>query len=165
MSSSRSPGAPLVAGAEVVVTALGKRGRIIEVASLGRYRVVVGGMTMWCREADLDSVSHAKKQAKRDLGRASAAAAGPRPPTAPTSADLHALGSLDLHGMTVAEALQAVSRRLDEAIRAGLDQMEIIHGISGGRLRAAVHGLLAGTSSVARFTPDPRNPGVTRVYF
>ena len=120
---------------------------------------------MWCRERDLDTVSHAKKQAKRDLGAASAASAAPRPPIAPTAADLRALGSLDLHGMTVPEALQAVTRRLDEAIRAGLDQLEIIHGISGGRLRAAVHGLLAGTPSVARFTPDSRNPGVTRVFF
>jgi dsDNA-specific endonuclease/ATPase MutS2 len=155
----------LAAGAEVFVMALGKRGRIVEVAAGGRYRVVVGGMTVWCREPDLDSVSHGKKQAKRDVEAATAAATPPRPPIAPTASDLCALGSIDLHGMTVAEALQAVSRRLDEAIRAGLDELEVIHGISGGRLRAAVHGLLAGTTSVARFAPDRRNPGVTRVFF
>ena len=62
----------------------------------------------------------------------------------PTEQERRALGSIDLHGMTVEEALRAVEVRLDRAIRAGLDRLEIIHGISGGRLRAAVRGYLAG---------------------
>lgn len=34
-----------------------------------------------------------------------------------------------------------------------------------GRLRAAVHRYLAALPSVARFGLDPRNAGVTRVWF
>jgi dsDNA-specific endonuclease/ATPase MutS2 len=67
--------------------------------------------------------------------------------------------------MTVEEALGAVEVRLDQAIRAGLDGIEIIHGISGGKLRGAVHRYLSGISAVARFSVDERNRGVTRVWF
>jgi DNA mismatch repair protein MutS2 len=156
----------LVAGAEVVVTSLGKRGRIVEVASGGRYRVAVGGWMTWCDADDLDTVSHAKKRTRHEREGVGASGGGRLDlPSAFTVADRRALSSLDLHGLTVAEALDALGARLDEAIRAGLDRVEIIHGISGGRLRAAVQGYLAGTPSVARFVADSRNPGVTWVYF
>jgi DNA mismatch repair protein MutS2 len=155
----------LVVGAEVVVTSLGKRGRIVEIAPGGRYRVAVGAWTTWCAAGDLESLSHAKKRAKRESVPQLPPVASRLAPAGLSAAERRALGSLDLHGLTVPEALQMLGRRVDDAIRAGLDRLEIIHGISGGRLRAAVHGYLAGTPSVARFVPDPRNPGVTWAYF
>jgi dsDNA-specific endonuclease/ATPase MutS2 len=155
----------LTVGAEVVVTSLGKRGRIVEASAGGRYRVAVGTWTTWCTAGDLESVSHAKKRARRESAPQAPPVATPMAPAGLSAAERRALGSLDLHGLTVAEALQMLGRRVDEAIRAGLDRLEIIHGISGGRLRAAVHGYLAGTPSVVRFVPDPHNPGVTWAYF
>ena len=53
----------------------------------------------------------------------------------------------------------------DGGVRAGLPRVEIIHGISGGRLRAAVRRYLAGMPAVTCAAPDDRNPGVTIVYF
>jgi DNA mismatch repair protein MutS2 len=158
---------PFSVGAEVVVTHLQRKGRILEVGASGRYRVAVGPLALWCDEAELATVSSAKKEARRNARAASGgpAAGGQVPPAHPTASQARALGSLDLHGMTVEEALHAVEVRLDEAIRAGLDRLEIIHGISGGRLRAAVRGYLAGIGSIARVAPDPRNAGVTWVYF
>lgn len=154
-------------GTEVVVSALQKKGHVVEVAASGRCRVAVGPLTLWCDEADLSSVSQAKKKSKREREGAPAHGAGEPLSGIVQQAgerERRALGSLDLHGMTVEEALQAVQVRLDLAIRAGLDRVEIIHGISGGRLRAAVRGYLAGITSISRFAPDPRNPGVTWVY-
>jgi dsDNA-specific endonuclease/ATPase MutS2 len=154
-------------GADVVVLALQKKGRIVEIGAHGRYRVAIGGVTAWCREADLAPVSHSRGEARREK----AAASRPRAETVgthtvtPTPGEARALGSLDLHGLTVPEALHALEERLDRAIRAGLDRLEIIHGISGGRLRAVVRGYLAGVTGIARFEADPRNPGVTWVYF
>lgn len=158
---------PFSVGDEVVVTALQKRGRVLAVAANRRYRVAIGALLTWCDESQLSSVSQGKKKAKRER------AGRPTPPGAAAPSDLlreasdaerRRLQSIDLHGMTVEEALRAVEARLDQAIRAGLDRLEIIHGISGGRLRAAVRGYLAGIASVRRVEPDPRNAGVTWVY-
>jgi DNA mismatch repair protein MutS2 len=67
--------------------------------------------------------------------------------------------------MTIPEALAALPIFLDRAIRAGVTQVEIIHGISGGRLRAAVRKYLSGMPAVTCAAPDERNPGVTIAYF
>jgi DNA mismatch repair protein MutS2 len=157
----------LTLGAETFVVSLQKSGRIVEVDGRGRYRVAVGGMTVWCREADLTTVSHSKKEARRKRESPSGSAGQPAHShtLVPGSREARALESLDLHGLMVPEALHALEERLDRAIRAGLDRIEVIHGISGGRLRAAVRGYLAGVPGVARFEPDARNPGVTWVYF
>ncbi len=156
-------------GAEVFVATLEKRGRIVEATASGRYRVAIGALTVWCEEAQLSSMAQAKKRgrrATRDSRFTGGAAADARErEREPTERERRVLGSIDLHGMTVEEALRAVEVRLDQAIRAGLDRLEIIHGISGGRLRAAVRGYLEGITSVSRFEADPRNPGVTWVYF
>ena len=71
--------------------------------------------------------------------------------------------SLDLHGRTVDEALDALSAFLNTALLAGNAEVRIIHGRSGGRLKAAVHGRLKVTASIRGFGLDPGNAGVTIV--
>ena len=160
---------PFTVGDEVVVTSLQKKGRILEEGTGGRYRVAIGALATWCDESQLTTVAQAKK-AKHGRGAGATAdgaglAASAEVAREATARERVRLQSIDLHGMTVDEALRAVEVRIDQAIRAGLDRLEIIHGISGGRLRAAVRGYLAGIGSVQRFEPDARNAGVTLVYF
>lgn len=71
--------------------------------------------------------------------------------------------SIDLHGMTVEEALAALDTFLNDAILAGIDEARVIHGRSGGRLRAAVHKRLMRLAAVRGHRLDPANPGVTIV--
>jgi DNA mismatch repair protein MutS2 len=75
----------------------------------------------------------------------------------------HAASSVDLHGMTTEEAVAAVDAFLNDAILASLDEVRIIHGRSGGRLKAAVHARLRGLTAIRGFRVDPANPGVTIV--
>jgi DNA mismatch repair protein MutS2 len=156
-------------GTDVFVATLQKRGRVVEATASGRYRVAVGALVAWCDEAQLSSVAQAKKKGRRERDGSRVSNGGAtraRELTRePPERERRALASIDLHGLTVEEALRAVEKRLDEAIRAGVDRLEIVHGISGGRLRAAVRGYLAGIPSVRRFEPDARNAGVTWVYF
>ncbi|MDP9181061.1 MAG: Smr/MutS family protein, partial [Chloroflexota bacterium] len=49
---------------------------------------------------------------------------------------------LDLRGMTVDEALPLVDQRLDDAARAGIAELRIIHGKGTGTLRQAVRDML-----------------------
>ena len=76
-----------------------------------------------------------------------------------------ARGSIDLHGKTVEEALEALDSFLSDALLASLDEVRVIHGRSGGRIRDAVHERLREVSAVRSFRLDPRNAGVTIVSF
>ena len=71
--------------------------------------------------------------------------------------------TLDLHGKTREEAVSALDSFLNDAILAGLADVRVIHGRSGGRVKAAVHARLKETASIARYRVDPLNPGVTIV--
>ena len=76
---------------------------------------------------------------------------------------LHVARVLDLHGKTTAEAIEALDGFLNDALLAGAVEARIIHGRSGGRLKAAVHARLRQLPSLRGFRMDPRNPGVTIV--
>lgn len=67
--------------------------------------------------------------------------------------------SLDLRGARVDEALEALSRYLDDAALAGLDQVLIIHGLGTGALRDAVRAQAGAHPLVKSFRPGERGEG------
>ena len=71
---------------------------------------------------------------------------------------------IDLHGMSVDEAIARVVKEIDQAIRRGADRVEVVHGKGSGRIRDALHRELAALPVVASFRLDPQNAGVTWVY-
>ncbi len=62
---------------------------------------------------------------------------------------------LDLHSFRPGETQQVVTAYLDEARRAGLAEVRIIHGRGVGVQRAAIRQVLARTAGVADFTDAP----------
>jgi len=145
-------------GAEVVVKPLAnKRGVIVQTAPDGRYRVRVENVTVWCREADVA----APPETKRGKARTSKQRPSSHP-TAPGSSVPPV--RVDLHGLTVEEALARLVNEIDRAIMKGADRVEVVHGKGSGRIKYAVHRHLASISAVADFKVDDRNPGVTWVY-
>jgi dsDNA-specific endonuclease/ATPase MutS2 len=70
---------------------------------------------------------------------------------------------VDLHGLTVEAALARAVQALDEALLADVAELRLIHGRSGGRIRAALHRQLREIPSVRGFQLDPRNEGVTLI--
>ncbi len=165
---------PFDVGAQVVVTAIHKTGRVVEAARGGRYRVRVGGVVMACREEELAETTDRKltKGARRKPAESRAKARNLRTGSVVLRTGSVVLGagsvvpvdSIDLHGLTVEEAVRAVEERLDAALRAGVERLEIIHGRGSGRIKIAVHKLLREMSVVRRFEVAPENPGMTRVY-
>lgn len=156
---------PFPVGSAVAVVSLRKHGRVLEILPGGRYRVAVGGLTMICQESQLETVTHSKKQQRRERDAPARLAETSVAQAVPDAAAARRFQSIDLHGMTVPEALAALPVFLDRAIRAGLTHVEIIHGVSGGRLRVAVRKYLAGMPAVTCAAGDERNPGVTIAYF
>jgi dsDNA-specific endonuclease/ATPase MutS2 len=75
------------------------------------------------------------------------------------SADLE----VDLHGLTVVDALARADDALNRALLADASELRFIHGRSGGRIRAALHRRLREINGVRGFRLDPSNDGVTIV--
>ncbi len=82
-----------------------------------------------------------------------------------TASPSHAATSIDLHGLTTDEAVAALDAFLSDALFGGSAAVRVIHGRSGGRLKAAVHARLRLVAAVRSFGVDPSNPGVTLVTF
>lgn len=144
-------------GTEVAVLSLHrKRGEIVAEVRAGLYRVRVGTMLMTCREADLEPLAPRRRRARRQPS--------PDEPAVPAaesvSPEAGALRALDLHGLGVDEARNRVASHVSRAIVAGLDRIEIVHGIGTGALRRAVTAELATLPVVKQVRPHPTNPGV-----
>lgn len=153
---------PFQVGSTVVVVTIGKkRGIVVEAGRGGHYRVQVENAVVSCREHDLaapdDDGGKTRKRPKRPE-RATSAAAGAAETPQPA-------GRVDLHGLTVEDAIARVVQEIDLALRRGADRVEIVHGKGSGRIREALHRHLATMSVVRAFKLDPRNAGVTWVYF
>ena len=148
----------LTIGAEILVRTLKRRGVVVEAMKDGVYRVQVGALTITAREDQLDVPVPSKKKGRRarvpeGVGRED------RPAGASSEPD-----SIDLHGLTVDDARNRVAGYISRAILAGLDRVEIIHGIGTGRLKAAVTRDLKSLGAVRAVKPHPTNPGITVVY-
>ena len=151
---------PFSIGDAAVVRALGnKRGDIIAIGRDGRYQLRIEGVTMWCREEDLDT--------QKDSGRTKASRSKPgrRRHTEEDRGHVSPAGRLDLHGLIVEEALARLTDEIDRSLLRGADRLEVIHGKGSGRVRDAVHRHLASMPVVAAFRLDSVNPGVTWVHF
>jgi DNA mismatch repair protein MutS2 len=148
-------------GNEVVVRTLGnRRGVVVDAGRNGRYKVRVEGVTTSCREEDLAAPAESKGKKK-----SSAAPSRPERPRASGKAETSPASRVDLHGLSVEEALATVMDEIDRALRRGADRLEVVHGKGTGRIKQALHQRLASLSVVAAFKIDQHNSGITWVYF
>lgn len=139
-----------------VRTPFGK-GVVLEVRRNGRVIVRIGDRPVVVDAASVTPGAPAKdKGSGRRVG-----------PTSRPDADRERSGrppaDVDLHGLVVADASERVLAALDAAMLAGHDRLRIIHGRSGGRIRAALHRQLREIPAVRAFRLDPANAGVTIV--
>ena len=143
---------------EAVQTPFGK-GVVRAMRNNGRLLVDVDGRALVVPEAEV-SVLEARRR------KATAAPSKSDNSTVPLRTRRQAPGAgteVDLHGLTVEEALGRVEHALNEALLADFAELRFIHGRTGGRIRAALHRRLRDIPSVRGFRLDPRNDGVTIV--
>ena len=116
-------------------------------------------MRVQCRALDLKPREALSKSLLKTLKGIAKPVAGSakNPPSKPAT--------VDLHGLTVEDALRVLEKAMDRAIIEGHARMEVVHGIGSGRVRQAVHTYLKGLSIIESFRVDDLNPGVTWVYF
>lgn len=81
---------------------------------------------------------------------------------------LHFKQDIDVRGLRVDEAIQAVTYFVDDAIQLGVSNGRILHGTGTGALRSAIREYLKGVSGVKRFADehvDLGGAGITVVEF
>jgi DNA mismatch repair protein MutS2 len=148
---------------QTVQTPLGS-GVILELRNAGRALVQVHDRAVLFAIDDLRAIPASRAAVTRSNTR-------PRPPgsrrrhSAPanTSGETPGVRTIDLHGLTVEAALDTLSTALNDALLADAAELRVIHGRSGGRIRAAVHARLRELPFVRHYRLDPRNEGVTIV--
>jgi DNA mismatch repair protein MutS2 len=146
---------PFAPGDAIHVRAIGK-GTVREVRNGGRYLVEVNGRSIVTTS---DQLTAQESPAKRARAKATPPSRASHVYDRPSDT----AASLDLHGLTVDEALDAVAAFLNNALLTGAAEVQIIHGRSGGRLKASLHKQLKGIASIRGYAVDPRNAGVTIV--
>jgi DNA mismatch repair protein MutS2 len=91
-----------------------------------------------------------KREEERDVGRPAPGISRPVP---------HVPADLNVRGMSADEALLLVEQRLDEAFRAGLTELRIVHGKGTGTLRRAVREMLSKHALVRSHASAPPREG------
>ena len=152
--ADRDPDAPIHEGDRVVVDD-GSTAMEVQEIEDGEAVVVMGSMHM---RVDLDRLTKVGGPPQEE----------PEPQTGgdATLAALQASPSIDVRGQRVDEARHNVQHFLDDAIAAGLDTVDILHGKGTGALREALHELLADRSDITDYRKAPieeGGAGVTKV--
>jgi dsDNA-specific endonuclease/ATPase MutS2 len=149
MAAQFSPG-------DAVQTPFGK-GVVREVRNNHRLLVDVHDRALVLKDSEISALDGGQRAVRRDDAGMTAADAGASRRDVP--------GEIDLHGLTVAEALASAESAVNDALLADRAELRLIHGRSGGRIRAALHQRLREIASVRGFHADPANDGVTIVRF
>lgn len=139
-------------GDRVTIAGSTTRGVVLKVdKEEKKAELMVGAMKVWVAWDKL--LKRGSEPAK--AASAAASVAGPE-----------ASSSVNIIGMRAEEAIKTVTRFLDNALAAGLNTVEIVHGVGTGTLSKAVSERLKKTPSVRRFyhgDPAKGGAGVTIV--
>ena len=138
-------------GDDIIVTAYGQRGTLINQTKNGKWEVQVGLIKMMLKEDEFSLVKvqeEAQKPKKKQVHvvKKSKKSAGPRV-------------RLDLRGKRYEEAMQELDEFIDQALLNNIAQVDIIHGIGTGVIREGVTKYLSRNKHVKSFGYAPQNAG------
>ncbi|AEF80568.1 endonuclease MutS2 [Leadbettera azotonutricia] len=136
---SGNPQLILEPGAWVKAGSRGGRGRIIRTDKKGFWIVELGALKMSFAEKDLVPIPPPKDEIKPLISAADLA------PSSPVQMEIN------LRGMRLDEALEALRQQVDAAVLSGLHEFSVVHGKGDGILQKGVHDYLRREKSVADY--------------
>ncbi len=134
---------PIMVGDNVRLDGNGTVGTVIEIS--GNNAIVAFGNLKTNVKADRLKVTNAKPDTPRK------ASVSMQTIDSGYDRQLNFNQEIDLRGMRVDEALQAVTYFIDDAIRFSIPRVRILHGTGTGALKQAIRGLLNATSGVENY--------------
>ena len=147
--------AQLCPGDEVEIVALGQRGRILERSGADEFVVSIGLMRVNAKRDSIRRLHSGGDDRRKAITSGSDGVTvrmeSDKARTIPTE--------LDLRGMRVDEAVEAVDKYLDDAVLSGLPRARIIHGKGTGALCDAVRDQLRQDRRVAGTRPGEAGEG------
>lgn len=149
-TAEKPVGGPIEVGDQVV---LDDGSTAAEVLELEDDEAVISFDSMRLR-ADLDRLKKVggKRRQQVRVGTVEQSTAG-------GLSSLTARRRIDLRGKRVEEAVDHVTKFIDEALMSGMDDLEILHGKGTGALRKAIHNYLAAREDVVTFEEAPWDQG------
>ena len=140
---------PFSVGARVAVGTLGLEGTLVSIQG-GHAEVDVRGKRLRAKAKDL-----------RLIGGPAAenAAPGKVRVNLDVTPREGSLSELKLIGSTVDEAIDRLSRFLDDTLLTDVREVRIVHGHGTGQLRKGLHAFLKAHPLVQKFYPAPENQG------
>lgn len=138
-------------GDDIIVTAYGQRGTLINQTKNGKWEAQVGLIKMMLKEDEFSLAKvqeEAQKPKKKQVHvvKKSKKSAGPS-------------ARLDLRGKRYEEAMQELDEFIDQALLNNMAQVDIIHGIGTGVIREGVTKYLSRNKHVKSFGYAPQNAG------
>jgi DNA mismatch repair protein MutS2 len=138
-------GAVLTAGAEVLAGPSGRRGRVLRPdrkaagTKPARWIVEIGSLKMSVPETELTALAPSPAEPKALIAGVDLAS--------PAGARME----INLLGMRLEEALEALRRQIDAAVLSGLREFAVVHGKGDGILQKGVHEYLKKDRAVADY--------------
>jgi DNA mismatch repair protein MutS2 len=149
-ASTADAAAPLVVGAKVAVSGLGLEGTVVSVSG-SQVELDVRGKRMRAKAKDL-----------RVIGAPPASRAA-APARVRVTVELKPreglLSEINVIGCTVDEAVDRVSRFLDDTMVTDLREVRIVHGFGTGQLRKGIQAFLKNHPLVMKYAQAPENQG------
>ena len=147
--------AEITPGSLVRLVNLNKKGVVVRKVNKRDYLVRVGATELRISSEQLAPI---EGKVSKDLSRSGTLKAQRKTTN-------EKCAKLDLHGMTVSEAIRLLEKKINSSILQNYRGIEIIHGIGSGRIRNAVYKYSSESEVVAEIRPDPSNSGVSWMYF
>ncbi|PSL44038.1 DNA mismatch repair protein MutS2 [Salsuginibacillus halophilus] len=132
-------------GDEVKVISFNQRGQVLAKVSDNEFQVQLGIMKMNVKKDDMEKIKSEPKQSPKPVAR--------------VQSNQHVKPELDLRGVRYDEAMHRVEKYLDEAVLAGFQKVDIIHGKGTGALRKGVKELLKKHPNVKNTRDGGMNEG------
>lgn len=146
----------LKTGIEVLHRPWNKKAVVQEIdAKAKKVKINLGGVAMWAPFKDIEITGNSGKQIQKGS-------------VTQNLSQTKSTFTLDLRGKRADLAIAELHQFLDNALLAGYDNVEIIHGRGTGALRKAVHEVLRGYSVIESFclaTEENGGDGMTIVTF
>ncbi|WP_156009914.1 endonuclease MutS2 [Streptococcus ruminantium] len=136
-------------GDDIIVTAYGQRGTLINQLKDGRWEAQVGLIKMTLSKEEFELVKAEKTEPIKKRHVHTVKRANIRGPKA----------RLDLRGKRYEEAMMELDEFIDQALLNNLAQVDIVHGIGTGVIREGVTKYLRRNKQVKEFGYAPQNAG------